>query len=69
MDVRTPKENSLGTIDGAVNIPLADLRGRLGEIYRESDVIVFCAVGLRGYLAQRSLLGRGFRSVRYLAGG
>ena len=69
VDVRTPEEYYLGTIDGAVNIPLDDLRGRLGEIDRESDVIVFCAVGLRGYLAQRILLGRGYRRVRNLAGG
>lgn len=69
VDVRTPEEYSLGTIDGAVNIPLDDMRGRLGEIDRDSDVIVFCAVGLRGYLAQRILLGRGYRRVRNLAGG
>lgn len=69
VDVRTPEEYALGTIDGAVNIPLDDLRGRLGEIDRESDVIVFCAVGLRGYLAQRILLGRGYKRVRNLAGG
>jgi len=69
VDVRTPEEYSLGTIYGAVNIPLDDLRGRLGEIDRDSDVIVFCAVGLRGYLAQRILLGRGYRRVRNLAGG
>ena len=69
VDVRTPEEYSLGTIDGAVNIPLDDLRVRLGEIDRDSDVIVFCAVGLRGYLAQRILLGRGYRRVRNLAGG
>lgn len=69
VDVRTPEEYALGTIDGAVNIPLDDLRGRLEEIDRESDVIVFCAVGLRGYLAQRILLGRGYRRVRNLAGG
>ena len=69
VDVRTPEEYSLGTIDGAVNIPLDDLRGRLGEIGRDSDVIVFCAVGLRGYLAQRILLGRGYRRGRNLAGG
>lgn len=69
VDVRTPEEYALGTIDGAVNIPLDDLRGRLGEIDRESDVIVFCAVGLRGYLAQRILLGRGYRRVRNLSGG
>lgn len=69
VDVRTPEEYALGTIDGAVNIPLDDLRGRLGEIDMDSNVIVFCAVGLRGYLAQRILLGRGYRRVRNLAGG
>ena len=69
VDVRTPEEYALGTIDGAVNIPLDDLRGRLGELEKESDIIVFCAVGLRGYLAQRILLGRGYRRVRNLSGG
>ena len=32
-------------------------------------MVLFCAVGLRGYLAQRILMGRGYRNVRNLIGG
>lgn len=69
VDVRTPEEYALGTLRGAVNIPLDDLRERLGEIPADRPVVLFCAVGLRGYLAQRILMGRGFKDVRNLSGG
>lgn len=69
LDVRTPQEHALGTIAGAVNIPLDDLRERIGEVPRDRKVVVFCAVGLRGYLAQRILLGRGHTDVWNLSGG
>jgi NADPH-dependent 2,4-dienoyl-CoA reductase/sulfur reductase-like enzyme/rhodanese-related sulfurtransferase len=66
IDVRTPAEHARGTVDGAVNIPLDDLRDRLGEI--ADDVIVHCQVGLRGYLAARILTQHG-RRARNLDGG
>lgn len=69
LDVRTPEEYALGTIAGAVNIPLDDLRERIDEVPRNKPVVIFCAVGLRGYLAQRILLGRGYQDVRNLSGG
>lgn len=69
LDVRTVDEFSLGTINGAVNIPLDDLRERLDEIPADRKVIVFCAIGLRGYLALNILLQRGFQSVYNLSGG
>ncbi len=69
IDVRTPEEYALGTIEGAVNIPLDDLRMRLGEIPDDKKLILFCQVGLRGYLAQRILLGRGYKEVFNLSGG
>lgn len=69
LDVRTKEEFALGTIEGAVNIPLDDLREHLHEIPTDKPVIIFCAVGLRGYLATRILLGRGFNNVRNLLGG
>lgn len=68
IDVRTQEEYELGTIAGARNIPLDELRERLGEIDKQKPVIVFCAVGLRGYLATRILMGNGF-DVRNLSGG
>lgn len=69
LDVRTPGEYRLGTIQGAVNIPLNDLRERINELPKDKEIIVFCAVGLRGYLALRILQGHGFEKVRNLSGG
>lgn len=66
VDVRTEREFDLGTIPGAINIPLDDLRGRLDEV--ADEVIINCQVGLRGYLAERILVQHG-RRVRNLDGG
>lgn len=69
IDVRTPDEYALGTIQGAVNIPLDDIRERINEIPAERPVWLFCGVGLRGYLASNILKGNGFKEVRNLVGG
>jgi NADPH-dependent 2,4-dienoyl-CoA reductase/sulfur reductase-like enzyme/rhodanese-related sulfurtransferase len=63
LDVRTPKEFAESHIPGAVNIPLDELRRRLGEVPRERDVAAYCRVGQRGYLATRILLQAGFRAA------
>ena len=68
LDVRTPDEVSAGTIPGAMNIPVDDLRARLGELSKEKEYLVFCRVGLRGYLACRILTQNGFK-CRNLTGG
>ncbi|HEY3423191.1 MAG TPA: FAD-dependent oxidoreductase [Negativicutes bacterium] len=69
IDVRTPLEFSMGSIEGAVNIPLDDLRSRLQEIPKDKAVILFCQVGLRGYLAYRILIQKGYQHIRNLSGG
>ena len=69
VDVRTPDEYSLGSIPGAVNIPLDDLRNRMAEIPTDRPVWLFCGVGLRGYLASNILKGHGYKEVRNLIGG
>ena len=69
IDARTPEEFSFGTIPGAVNIPLDGMRDHLSEIPVDKPVVLFCAVGLRGYLAQRILIGRGYRNTFNLIGG
>ncbi len=69
IDVRTPSEYALGTIEGAVNIPVDDLRENLDRIPKDKDIYVFCQVGLRGHAATRLLMQRGFRNVRNLSGG
>lgn len=68
LDVRTPAEVQNGTIPGAVNIPLDDLRNRLGELPRDKEILAFCQVGLRGYLACRILTQNGV-ACRNLTGG
>lgn len=69
VDVRTSDEASLGSLPGAINIPLDDLRERIDEIPTDRPVYVFCGVGLRGYLASNMLKGYGYKDVRNLIGG
>lgn len=69
IDVRTADEFATGAIEGAVNIPLDELRDRLDSIPHDKPVILYCGVGLRGYLASNILRQRGFDDVRNLVGG
>lgn len=69
VDVRTADEFGLGHIEGAVNVPLDDLRERLSEIPTGKPVWVYCGVGLRGYLASNILKANGYKEVRNLIGG
>jgi NADPH-dependent 2,4-dienoyl-CoA reductase/sulfur reductase-like enzyme/peroxiredoxin family protein/rhodanese-related sulfurtransferase/TusA-related sulfurtransferase len=68
LDVRTPAEVQAGTIPGSVNIPVDDLRDRLREVPADKEILAFCQVGLRGYLACRILTQHGYR-CRNLTGG
>jgi NADPH-dependent 2,4-dienoyl-CoA reductase/sulfur reductase-like enzyme/rhodanese-related sulfurtransferase len=68
VDVRTPLEFAGGHVPGAVNIPLDDLRSRLGELSRDREIAVYCQVGQRGYLATRILAQAGYEVVN-LGGG
>ena len=69
LDVRTPQEHELGHIEGSVNIEVDQVRGRLDEIPRDKKIIIYCGVGLRGYLAARILMQNGFEEVYNLSGG
>lgn len=69
LDVRTLAEYSGGCIPGAINIPLDELRERLWELNPEKKIVVYCKVGLRGYLAERILQQHGFERVYNLSGG
>ena len=69
LDVRTPAEFSTGSMPGAVNIPLANLRQRLGELPRDKKIVVFCRVGLIAYNAARLLDSHGFTNHYNLSGG
>jgi len=69
IDVRTQIEFKLGTIKGAVNIPIDELRGRLGEIDSKKDIYILCQVGQKGYTASRILRQKGYENVKNLSGG
>lgn len=68
LDVRTPQEYAAGHIAGSVNIPLDELRERLGELPKDTAITVTCAVGLRGYIAARILVGHGFKALDLTGG-
>jgi len=68
LDVREEVERELGFIEDSINIPVDQLRDRLDELDKEKTYIVYCAVGLRGYIGARILKQNGF-SVKNLIGG
>ncbi|MCX6968155.1 MAG: FAD-dependent oxidoreductase [Verrucomicrobia bacterium] len=68
LDVRDPDEFEEGHIPGASNLPLNELRTRMGELPREREIAVYCGVGQRAYYATRILLQNGYRA-RNLTGG
>ncbi len=68
IDVRTREEVAAGTIPGAKNIPLAELRDNLDALDKEKEYLIFCKVGLSGYLACRILSQHGF-TCKNLSGG
>lgn len=69
LDVRTENEFGAGSLPNAINIPLDELRTRLGELPTDGNIYVYCQVGLRGYLATRILMQNGFKNVINLSGG
>ena len=69
LDARTHNEYGFGHIEGAINIPVDEIRSRLQEIRKDKKIVVYCAVGLRGYLASRILLQNGYNEVYNLSGG
>lgn len=68
LDVRTQPEFDAGTIDGAMHIPLDDLRNRLGELSKDKEYFVFCQAGLRGYIACRILTQNDFKCTNLTGG-
>ncbi len=69
VDVRHPYEFKRGTIEGAINIPVDNLRNRINEIPKDKNVIIFCKQGLRGYIAYKILKQKGFKNIKNLSGG
>jgi NADPH-dependent 2,4-dienoyl-CoA reductase/sulfur reductase-like enzyme/rhodanese-related sulfurtransferase len=68
LDVRNPQELAVESVPGAINIPLPQLRARLGELPRDREIHVICRSGQRAYYATRILLQNGF-TASTVAGG
>jgi len=71
LDVRTRAEFAQGHLNGALNIPHLELRARLDEVGAlagRRGISVYCASGVRSYLATRVLLSQGY-DARNLSGG
>jgi rhodanese-related sulfurtransferase len=68
LDVREPVELAVENVPEAINIPLGQLRARLGELPQDHEIHVICRSGQRAYYATRILLQHGFKA-RVVSGG
>lgn len=69
LDVRSPLEFDLSHIEGAVNIPLVQIRKRLADIPKDRKVVVYCNQGKTAYFALTILLNSGYKNAVNLSGG
>jgi rhodanese-related sulfurtransferase len=68
LDVRNPQELAVESVPGALNIPLPQLRARLGELPKDKEIHVICRSAVRAYYATRILLQSGFKA-KNISGG
>ena len=69
IDVRIPDSFKIKSVEGAINIPVAQLRNRLDEVPKDKKVILVCDSGYTSYVASRILLQNGFNNVYSLMAG
>ncbi|HBQ64657.1 MAG TPA: pyridine nucleotide-disulfide oxidoreductase [Clostridiales bacterium] len=69
IDVRTSVEFNMGHIEGAVNIPIEEIRSRTDEIPKDKDIVLYCQIGTRAYFVYRILSQLGFENIKNLSGG
>ncbi|MBS4534136.1 DsrE/DsrF/DrsH-like family protein [Clostridium sp. D2Q-14] len=69
LDVREEIERELGYIEGSINISVDELRNRYDELDKNKLIVLYCAIGVRGYIATRILKQKGFKNVKNLSGG
>jgi len=69
VDVREIAEYRGGHIPGSINIPLSQLQGRISEISRDREVLLYCRSGMRSKRAAAILRGQGFQYLGHLQGG
>ena len=68
IDVREPNELKQGMIKGSIHIPLDELRDRLDEVPVDKEIYITCQLGMRGYVAARMLMEKGYK-VKNVDGG
>jgi rhodanese-related sulfurtransferase len=68
LDVRNLPEIAVESVPGALNIPLPELRARLGELPRDREILIICRSAQRAYYATRILLQNGFKA-KNISGG
>ncbi len=69
LDVRTPSEFDDGHIEGAINIPVDDLSGRLDELSKDDELLVYCRIGNRSARAVGILDDSGFKKIFHMEEG
>ncbi len=69
VDVRTSEERALNAIEPSINIPLADLKDRLGELPTDQDIVFYCKSGARSAKATSLAKEHGLTRCRSLSGG
>ncbi len=69
IDDRSEKEFAAGHLEGAIGIPIDELRDRLDEVPADRPVAIYCATGYRSYIGQRMLMNHGRTNVRNVLGG
>ncbi|KOO15812.1 CoA-disulfide reductase [Vibrio xuii] len=69
LDVRNPGElKSVGYLEGAINIPVDQLRQRMDELPKDKEIIIYCQIGLRGNVAYRQLVNNGYKAKNLIGG-
>lgn len=69
VDVREEHEYGEGHIEGALNVPLSELRERVGDVPGDANVVLHCRSGYRSAIAASILVGKGYRRLQDFDGG
>ena len=69
LDVREDWERAAAHLPGTLDIPMAQVPARLGELPRERDIVVMCHGGVRSLKVAHFLVQHGFTRIANLRGG
>ena len=69
IDVREPNEFKTGYLSGATNIPLSQLKNRMGQISKDKNIFLYCRSGMRSKQAAKILSKNGYQNLSHLQGG